>query len=1808
VYDQRSTALEVLEMRRFFASVLVLLLVAQSSGAALAAAPGDESVSPLVSFVTRAGNSMRGSLLFAELMGQPSGFGRRSAPPVFDRTPPDPAVRPDISRRRGVVGHHRFGNRHDDVRYPHAPPDPRVRVKDKRMQRLLGAARGQSQTIGGVRLRASGSRLTVRPHSQNRSTASTATTGTATPADAGTGINHWWAYEERSIPGLGRAMVNVASGNLLIQATDVAIPERGLGLVFQRTWNSQSLHDVAGDDGGGPSIEGNGWTSTFDSHLVFGTAGTSMNESFNITVYDIDGTPYVYTPDVVTGAWDPPAGQHAILEPDPSEPCSYWWIKKNGTAYWYHTPTDTNASGGSCGIAAGKIGKLYEIVGRNANDNIQLAYTWANANQTTDENITTIVATHSDGQSLTLNYEQKGSHSYNELSSINIADGTTIQYFYDNNGNLVEVDKPGNEAVGTSSIPGDTNPVLPGNLPETYDLTETGSTLNQVCGPRGAIATYGSETAGACLSFTLNASNQLTTWETTGVMNFRPGSPDSSAGTLQPGVNPNWANWNKVKFAGYSANVTTMSDADGHATNWTTDSFGRPIEIQQWDSSASPAATPPGTWLTTTQAWDADNNLVAVIGPRGNSPSVNEPGPKPNTYETDYSYDAMGNTLMVSLPAITTNVGTIRPTSTYSYDAFNNVLSYCDPAFNAAAAVSWGSTTPCSTTHGSASVAGPTAYLYDNAAASTTDSSELYGRLVNTWTPLGYKTTITYQSAPSDSLPMTVSGAQISQPSDSATSPRTPTQTFGWDSLGNLTSYDKGEGPWMIKYDTQMNRVLSRADPDGVKSYICYNLDGSVLYTETAYQHVKDGGAGCPVESSTAPAPPSYAVSYTYDADGDTATELHHHGGTYNTSGSVPAMPTRVGTTTKFYDGLDRLVEVVQSRDAFADVYTSHWMTRYLYDLSQGASGALQPQFVDGASGSVTYPAYGNLYKTQEYLSASLGSQGEGSTTSTPTLIGTVTNTTWQDLKGTAFDSLNRPINKYSFVNLILGGGNIDAPEHLSTETLTYDGNTTLDANLAGLLAQDCNDPQTTPAQQCQYFDYNADGLQKTFSSNDANSPQRTYVYDPDGRPTSITATVVTTTTQWNEKQSYTYDANGRLITSTDPTGPAASGITDGGSTITHNYYPDGKESSLDVSSSAGSASVFTQAGLFKFGYRTDGLLEAKVINDASLSGTAAKAGTTTITYAYTPGGRMLQRNEAGAGANPAEATAIKTWSATYGFEMTDTTTQLPLTNFQYGPEGDLLGFSTTGSANAQPNSWAYTYTTRGELSSWPSKDSINGLPAPDAVVFANGVAIAAPAPLVPPNAALQGTTWDERMSVVMESISQVQAPTAKPSLTYSAAYDVDGRLQTANLRSSASPPPTPYPGQTATPPPPPSGEGGTYDAENHPLLNGSLTWGPNGHPILIGKNGPPYETLHWNGNQILFSTATIGGTVQVDDIKIGMEGDITPADAGYSGLTFYDRAPDGTVMGCHNQLGTAFAGIGGDWTGQLRNGVTRGFSPCGDQAPTSIQWGTSLGAETTNSGYLTPSFGSGGILGVPRGDGYAFGYGTIQGVRAYDGSAGTWTTPDAFAGDVDDPSTQKSYMYSGNNPVSYSDPSGYSINCGCSTNIGNGGDDLDGYDNEGTLAVVMVMTSPETQNPSKPVPNAPSQSAVPSGVQVEPSQTQTGITVHEDYWFYQLMNANNQPVTGKGNDYMVIENVFPVGCNDGCNSNGKPSTTVGTEIEDGVGGYESSMIFQTFSILYQNVPYDLPDELVHEVYVGSDGTFSTRVFSIAPDLPTQPI
>jgi YD repeat-containing protein len=444
---------------------------------------------------------------------------------------------------------------------------------------------------------------------------------------------------------------------------------------------------------------------------------------------------------------------------------------------------------------------------------------------------------------------------------------------------------------------------------------------------------------------------------------------------------------------------------------------------------------------------------------------------------------------------------------------------------------------------------------------------------------------------------------------------------------------------------------------------------------------------------------------------------------------------------------------------------------------------------------------------------------------------------------------------------------------------------------------------------------------------------------------------------------------------------------------------------------------------------------------------------------------------ESGAGAYPVGTAVKKTWNG-YGFEASETTPQLGtaaqpgLADFQYDPEGDLLGTQTAGTPGfVAATTWSYTYTTRGELKSWPNVETPG---QPNSAAFADGLSVGlAQVGSSATNAGYatltQTLTWNDRMGVPLQSTAQLIASVGQhtqPSQTSSWTYDAAGRLsgETAYGGPATSPLPTPQ-GVTPTPTPSPQpwiSHGYSYDAENHSLYEGFLKWGPNGHPMLIGGTGTTpnaYETLHWNGGQILFSTATINGKVQVDDIKIGMEGDITPADAGYQGLTFYDRGPDGIVMGCHNKTGTDFAGIGGGWTSRLMTGRTESLSPCAyggsspsEAMPTSIEWGAGGQDQTRDAlGNGIPNVGDGGLLGVPRADGYAFGLGIVQGVRTFDGGSNAWTTPDVYAGHVADPATQKSYMWNGNNPVSYSDPSGYMIHWGGSTLIGDMGDAMDG-------------------------------------------------------------------------------------------------------------------------------------------------------------------
>jgi YD repeat-containing protein len=1503
-------------MRRYAAGALLFLLLSQSSGAsALAATPGGIStlrfdfatvVEPLVS-------AIENSQLVAQLTGSGDRYAAMHAPSphiapatnhidaaalIRSKHPLSPRVRPGV--RRNVI----------------MPPTSELNPRHHRLDALAmrrSTVLPKSATLppSGAPLAALHSPL-ISQKARGAQPAQRRLIGTNPMISllGGTGIQPWWTYEEHAIPGIGDALVNVGTGNLVVSAVDVDIPEQGIDLAFQRVYNSQSLHDYRGDDGGDGAIFGNRWTNNFDANIVYSQTTNTF------TVYDLDGAACIYTSDG-QGNWVPCVGEHATFAPTDANDCTYAWTKKDGTVFWFHAD---NSGGTGCNLPAAKKGHLQEIFDRNLNNNITFNYSYVPGAKEDSEDITEIDANHSDGQSLVMTFGLVPGTTVNELATITRPDGSLVRYSYDTSGNLLEVDRPGNDSASV--------------LPETYAYAGGTSALQEACGPRCTISARqhpnGNPTDGSALLFTIDGSLHLTSWQVAGVMNIDPGD---GYGIIQPWdqTHRGWEN------AAYTANfvygtgngcsntlsgTTSMCDSDLHSTIWTSNGSGNVTETQE-----STGAT-EGIMLETTETWDSSNNLVATTDARG--------------FETDYAYDSNGNTIAVARPRPVS--GQDRPTSVYAYDGNNNLLAYCDPVYSAQNGLDWNS----GTYNGTQCPGGPGTSHY--VWKSPSDGSEPFGRIYQAFTACyngscadhfngvsepGNLVTYTYNSY---GLPLTATGSTIQQPAPPPQDSRTPVLTFGYDSLGNLTSYSAGAGTWMLKYDG-LNRLTQRIDPDtgNPTSHFYYNADGSTSLTETPYQHsVSNGNA------------------FAHDADGDVLSETIHRNNVQ-------------GTISKSYDGLDRLVEVSQPYDNNHDVLTNNWITRYLYDLTEGGSNTF--------NGSTPFSAYGNLYATQELLPTNGTSETyKGSK---------VGNTTFQPLKGAQFDALDRAVGSYS----IISSGNNSSNAVITT---TYDG-----GGYYGLVSK-----QLKPGQLSATPKYDQDSRTTEIDYSDSKFLKYTY----DAANHELTAQNGDgTQTRW-------YDAEGRVVNLQEPnrgTAPA---------TYTHRLYADGKMKQLDVAPTSGNTGL-NQTGLFVYSYQTDGKLSLQTISYAP------KSIQTSVAYAYTPAGRLSGKTESGAGANSSPT------SFSYDNFGQLSASWFPgeskIVNYSYDPEGDLLTFGSSGT---------FSYTMRGELLGPPQG---GGPYDTGGFQMANGAQVQTSKP---------GTTfssvWDDRMGIMMNSATN---PNFSNESSMAFSYDTAGRLTSdvgnnCDFGSCA---------QMAL-----STTNRSYDVQDHTtdttqsyhdelLPNNSVAnvsvydWGPSGHPIRIGSadasptyNPPPdssatFDTLHWDGDQLIFSTNS-GGTV--DDIKIGSAGDITPLDKGYAGLTFWDRGPGGAVIYCHNAGGSSGPGVVAEYAIQMMytsSPCASGFNnPPSSGFPTSIMWfnAADQSGKPKHGGF---GVGQGEIVGMYRPDGITDGANTIQGVRTTDSNSGSWTTPDADVGVVGDPGTQKSYIWNNNNPVRYEDPSG---------------------------------------------------------------------------------------------------------------------------------------------------------------------------------------
>jgi YD repeat-containing protein len=759
------------------------------------------------------------------------------------------------------------------------------------------------------------------------------------------------------------------------------------------------------------------------------------------------------------------------------------------------------------------------------------------------------------------------------------------------------------------------------------------------------------------------------------------------------------------------------------------------------------------------------------------------------------------------------------------------------------------------------------------------------------------------------------------------------------------------------------------ADPDDTSANggsLCGKSSGTSGWnTQTTYTYFPDGSK----QSAQSPSERAFSVStsYTYDVDGDVVSETAHHG-------CMPNQSCNPGVMQKWYDGADRLVQVQQPWDPRTYTWPNtpgqtlpydgaRWMMRYFYDISGGATVSVQ--------GAAPFSAHGNLYKTQKGSGAS-----------------------FSDVSGSAFDALDRETTKFSW---LVGSD----PGQVEAAQLQYDGGAP--ATL-GLLTK-----KTNPAGESVTYAYDERGhiSSQTYAGDNGMTPSEATLYDADGRVSSVTSSRF-------GAQQYAYDADGRLSSTTEPGG---GGLT-GAARISYSYYRDGKHSALSISSPN-----FTQTNALAYSYRPDGLLQTQT-NAAFAAGTWSRT--------YTDAGRLRALAGAGAPSYTYDTTGQLQSETDVGQTMT----------YTHDPEGSVLSEAfpnvwPTGASAPVPIVRYSTINVRGEL----IDDTPPGT-GPDARMTAHrtqtsgGCTARRTVVNDAPDDPSAGLEQDGRNCVVTDTGMMggvvYNGRSYPQGHTTQFAFDAAGRAnRTVDDNSiffeggpSSITNPTPHAAASAR-----SVHTVTttaFDAENHTVSRQqtktstlsqpdqgtsstttgtdaatTLGWGPNGHPVLLHDPSRPVTatqdmTLHWNGDMVLFVTDANGSVI---DFKVGLDGEITPQDGSWAGLTMYDRDEAGVVMAARNATGQSNLLPLDPW-----DASNVGFGP-----------GAS-GLRTSASQFAY----------YARPDGFKLSDIQINGVRAFDPALGSWTTPDAYEGDVHDPASQQKYMWNRGNAVDYSDPNGF--------------------------------------------------------------------------------------------------------------------------------------------------------------------------------------
>jgi RHS repeat-associated protein len=751
--------------------------------------------------------------------------------------------------------------------------------------------------------------------------------------------------------------VNTATGNYTNHAIDAALPGRGLGFEFSRTYNSLST-DVG--------VLGIGWTHSYASSIQTNADGsaTYISENGSRAVYASDGA----------GGYLRPPGAYGVLTPVGGG--GFDLLKKNQVRLRFDasgrltSETDRNGNTVTLGYVAGQLTTITDTVGRV----------------------------------ITLGYDGQG-----HLASLAFPPSRTLTYQYDASGRLWKVTDPEN---GVTTFTYDAQSRLAtitdannhqlvantygtdGRVSEQVDARgyhtlfawDSGTQTSTMTDARGGqwidrynygILVSSTDPVGDTTQYSFDA-------------NLGMSAKIDANGHTWPSINDSFGNILLRKYptpADYSESWTynarndplTHVDRRGNTTTYTYDAAGN-LKTVTGPAPVSPATTynydPAGTGLmlsvvdprgkTTSFAYDAQGNRNQATTPLGNittmtfdaagrmltrvEPRGNVVGGNPAQYTTTFTYDGLDRlrTTTTPLGAVTTvaydpagNRTSVTDgnnhATTYAYDAANNLTTVTDALLKPTTYAYDEVGNQISRTDANSHL---TSYTYDLAKRMLTETQPLGRTWTYTYSPTGKVTKVVdpiaaatpdpsdYQvinaydeldrlvSADFGASGTTTYGYDANDNRTSVVNP-TGTATYGYDVLNRLSSYRFGSRGIDYIYDQSTN-VTKRTYTDGTVVDLAYDNDAR-LATVTSAGAVTTYGydAAGNLTSTTLPAANGYVETRTYDRTGR-LTEVKNQKGaavlsrstyTLDPAGNTTSTQTTTETTNYQYDADNRVTE-----------------------------------------------------------------------------------------------------------------------------------------------------------------------------------------------------------------------------------------------------------------------------------------------------------------------------------------------------------------------------------------------------------------------------------------------------------------------------------------------------------------------------------------------------------------------------------------------------------------------------------------------------------------------------------------------------------------------------------------------------------------------------------------------------------------------------------------------------------------------------------------------------------------------------------